>query len=84
MLYILYINIYVFIYIKSNVPSWLYGLKKHTGTYPRHKKCSNLAEVRYMYNIRNHCLVITKNGFVATQALGYMMYVMYSEFVHCI
>ena len=36
------------------------------------------------YNIRNHCLVITKNGFVATQAFGHMMYVMFSELLHCI
>ena len=25
-----------------------------------------------------------QNGFVATQALGHMMYVMYSELLHCI
>ena len=36
------------------------------------------------YNIRNNCLVITKNGFVATQALGHIMYVMYNELLHCI
>ena len=32
----------------------------------------------------NHCLVITKNSFVATQALRHMMYMMYSELLHCI
>ena len=59
---------YIHTYIESNVPS---------GT----KMCKMC--ITY-YNIRNHCLVITQNGFVATQALGHMMYVMYSELLYCI
>ena len=44
---------HIYATIKNNVLSWLYGLKKHTSIYviyiyPRHKKSSNLAQVRWV------------------------------------
>ena len=45
---------------------------------------AQVSQKQDLYNIQNHCLVITKNGFVSAQALGNMMYVMYSEILHCI
>ena len=50
----------------------------------RNTQSAQILQKQDGYNIRNHCLVITKNGFVATQALGHMMYVMFSELLHCI
>ena len=65
--------------IENNVPSWLCGLKKHTGTY---KYKFILYIYKYKYSSRRSKMVLIIIAWLwpkwlcGNQALGHMMYVM--------
>ena len=81
---------HIYATIKNNVLSWLYGLKKHTGIYIIYiyistsqkvlKSRTSKMGITHMQSLPDY----HQNGCVATQALGHMMYVMYSELLNCI
>ena len=74
----------------SSLPQWLCGdmLATKNGTQHTNKVAKSCRS-----KIRENTFVITKimwpsnhhqNAFVATQALGHRMYVMSTEFLHCL
>ena len=70
--------------LKEMYPPGYLAQETHRYIYNNAMQRAQISQKQDRYNIRNDCLVIPKNGFVTTQALSHMMYVMYSELLHCI
>ena len=76
----MYIYICIYIYIYPYIHN-LYNIYAYIST-PRKvlKPCRSKMGITHMESLPGY----PQNDFVATQALGHMMYVMYSELLNCI
>ena len=78
----IYICIYIYIYIYIHTDVYVYiniVLKTGAQTWQKQDGHNIYAIMKTMCPPGHH-----QNGFVATQATGHMIYVMYTDILHCI
>ena len=62
----------------------IYKLHLHLHIHPYHTQGARISQKQDEYKALQSLPAYNQNGFLSTEALGHMMYLMHSELLHCI